>query len=113
MIIAYLTKRCLFKHAYLHICIEMEGVFMPGSAQPPHIARTQRTSAQAQHTASPHQVMTNESTLYITATIDPETVDGLGGLSRVVAPYQEPLQAGSSLSPQIPSESDVHAVFER
>ena len=36
-----------------------------------------------------------------------------GRSSRVLAPCREPLQAGSSLSPQIPSESIVHAVFER
>ena len=46
---------------------------------PRHGARTQRTSAKAQHTASPRQVITNECTLYMAAIIDPETVDGLGG----------------------------------
>ena len=51
---------------------------MPGPAQPPHIARTQRSSAQAQHTASPRKVITNEWTLYMAASIDPKTVDGLG-----------------------------------
>ena len=56
----------------------MEGVFMPRSAQPPPIARTQRTNAQAQHTDPPRQVITNEWT-YVAAIFDPETVDGLGG----------------------------------
>ena len=70
---------CLVKHACLLICIETEGVFMPGSAHPPpHIARTQRSSAGAHHAATSRQVITNEWT-YMAATIDPETVDGLGG----------------------------------
>ena len=52
---------------------------MPGSAHPPpHIARTQRSSAGAHHAATSRQVITNEWT-YMAATIDPETVDGLGG----------------------------------
>ena len=31
----------------------------------------------------------------------------------MVAPHREPLQAGSSFSPQIPSEFNIHAVFGR
>ena len=64
----------------LLICVEMEGVFMPGYRNKPHhIARIQRTSAQAQHTAPPRQVITNEWT-YMATIIDPETaVGGLGG----------------------------------
>ena len=48
------------------------------------------------------------------AIIDSQTVDGLGGLLgwRVVALYRIPLQAGSSVHPQIPSESNVQVVLE-
>ena len=74
---------------------------------PPHIARTRRASAQAQLTASPRQIITNEWTLYMVAVIDPETVDGLGGLLGVVAPYRTStrwfkLSAQNSLRVQYP-----------
>ena len=46
---------------------------------PPPYTLTQRTSAAPQHTASPCQVITNEWTSYMAATINPETADGLGG----------------------------------
>ena len=57
----------------------MEGVFISERHNPPHIARTQRTSAQPKHTASLRQVITNECTLYMATIIDPETVDSMGG----------------------------------
>ena len=112
-VIKQVLKNCVVKYAYLLVCIEMEG-FMPGSAPPTHIARTERTSAQAQHTALPRLVITNRWALYMAAILDAETADGLGGplgwWRHIPRTY---VQAVSSLSPQIPSESNVHAVFER
>ena len=78
---------------------------------PPPISRAQRISAQAQHTACPRQVLSNEWTLYMAAIIDPQSW-WTGRPSWVVALYRKPLQAGSTVSPQIPSESNVHAIFE-
>ena len=86
---------------------------MPGSAHPPpHIARTQRSSAGAHHAATSRQVITNEWTYVHVRDNRPGDCGWPGRPSRVVPPYREPLQAGSCLSPQIPSESNFHAVFE-
>ena len=79
------------------------------------VGKQPRTSAQAQHTAPAKLSRTSGHVYHERVDVvhghdnRPEDSGWPGRPSPVVAPYRE---ASSSLSPQIPWESNVHAVFE-